>query len=79
MKIFSQVSNMLGMEKRRLIPVVTNFFLNVQISSEVYSCCHTLLVVYISPYYAWTSTSVIQTPSLPSSTDQVVATLTEYE
>ena len=63
------------MEKRRPIPVVTNFFLNVQISSEVYSCCHTLPVVYISPYHACTSTSVMQTPSLPSSTDQVVATL----
>ena len=55
------------------------FFEYLQISSEVYSCCHTLPVVYISPYYAWTSTSVMQTPPLPSSTDQMVATLTEYE
>ena len=51
------------------------FFEYLQISSEVYSCCHTLLVVYISLYRACTSTSVMQTPSLPSSTDQVVATL----
>ena len=47
MKIFSQASSMLGMEKRRLISGCDNFSLSIQISSEVYSCCHTLPVVYI--------------------------------